>query len=158
MVCRSRRHDTLKQMHYRVSMLQQDRIWHEVLEEEDSEEDDKYIHNLSILEKMMKRRYLFCKSRYQKKRNKFDIEDALSYDSLNYNDKEFLLYFRISRDSFFLLLDQIKDQQAFVQVSKKNNNVRLHSNYQYTFIEQERKAQEVDVLQQVDFLVLQREP
>ena len=117
----SKRRETLKQMHLRVSKLHQEWIEHEVLDEEDSDEDDKYIYYRSILQKMLKSRYLFRKKKYRKDRKLFDIDDALSYNSINYNDEEFLYYFRISRDSFFLLLDQIKEQKAFVQVSKKNN-------------------------------------
>ena len=116
---RSHRRETIEQMHLRVSLLHQDLIAREVLDEEDSEEDDKYILNHSILQKMIRSRYMFRKTTYRKNRKKFDIDDALSFNSLNYNDEEFLSYFRISRESFFLLLDQIKTQKAFVQNPKK---------------------------------------
>ena len=72
--------------------------------EEDSIEDDRLIHQTSVLKKMIRSRYLFRSKFNRKDRAKFDLEDALSYDSKNYNDEEFLFAFRLTRESFFLLM------------------------------------------------------
>ena len=66
-------------------------------------------------------RYLFRSSSYRKKRNKFDLEDALSYENKKYNDEEFLSDFRITRYSFFLLLEEMKTKEAFVDNSKSSH-------------------------------------
>jgi hypothetical protein len=48
-------------------------------------------------------------------RTKFNLDDCLSDDCQNYNDEEFLYLFRLSRESFFLLLNEIKNSNVFVQ-------------------------------------------
>ena len=90
--------------------------------EEDSLEDDRYFKKKLVLNNMIHSRYLFRKSTYRKDRKSFDIDDALSFDSKNFNTEEFLLTFRILRESFFLLLDEMKDKRAFKRKSKKNNH------------------------------------
>ena len=47
------------------------------------------------------------------------MEDALSYNSINYNDEEFLSSFKITQNSFFLLLAVMKEKKAFKRTSKK---------------------------------------
>ena len=91
----------------------------EIMDEEDSVEDDRYIvYNRSLLQKMIRRCYLFWKSKYQKKCMKFDLEIALSFISINFNDKEFLSSFRITRKSFFWLLEEMKQQRRdFLKIS-----------------------------------------
>ena len=72
----SKRRETIKQMHFRVSKLHQEWIEREVMDEEDSDEDDKYIYYRSILQKMLRTRYLFRKGKYRKDRKLFYIDDA----------------------------------------------------------------------------------
>ena len=74
----------------------------EAMYEDDSSEDDRLIIESKKLQEMKNNRYLFRRGSYRKKRNKFDLADALSYDSKHLNDEEFLQAFRISRDSFFV--------------------------------------------------------
>jgi hypothetical protein len=50
---------------------------------------------------------------YKKNRNKFNLQDALSYDSIHYNVDEFLYAFRMKRESFHLLVEQMKQRKAF---------------------------------------------
>jgi hypothetical protein len=95
------RKHTLEQMQLRVNKLHRDYLLREIDEEDDSDEDDIYLYNRSILRKMKKKRYFYREKEYRKDRDKFDIDDALSFESKNYNDEEFLFYFRITRDSFF---------------------------------------------------------
>ena len=93
----------------------------DVLDEEDSEDDERLIQQISTLRNMMNSRYLFRPAKNRAKRSKFDLEDALSYDSKMYNDEEFLFNFRITRDSFFLFLDEMKDKNAFKVSSNKGH-------------------------------------
>ena len=93
----------------------------DVLDEEDSEDDELLIQQMSTLRNMVNSRYLFRPTKNRPKRSKFDLEDALSYDSKMYNDEEFLYNFRITRDSFFLFLDEMKDKTAFKLTSNKGH-------------------------------------
>ena len=102
-----------------VSRLRREYLLREIDDEEDSLEDEKYFRKKSMLNNMIQSRYLFRRSKYRRNRKKFDLEDALSYNSVNYNDEEFLLNFRITRESFFLLLEELKTKKAFKQKSKK---------------------------------------
>ena len=88
-------------MRHRVSQLKKQSVEREILDEEDSLEDDKYTRYRILLSEMIRKRYLFRSSKYRQKRKKFDVDDALSFNSNNINDEEFLSYFRISRQSFF---------------------------------------------------------
>ena len=110
---------TIELMRERISKLRKEYIERELLDEEDSIEDDKYLHYLTVLNQMVRKRYMYRKSYYRTNRKKFDLDDALSYDSENYNDEEFLLHFRMSRQSFFLLLEQISETKEFSKKPKK---------------------------------------
>ncbi len=90
-----------------------DAIEREVFDDHDSIQDDYDIHTSSILKRMKRTRYLFRKRRYRKRRTRFDLEDCLSEDSDNFNDEEFLYCFRLTRESFFLLLEEMKTRLAF---------------------------------------------
>ena len=72
-----------------------------------------------MLNNMIHSCYLFRKVKYRRNRKKFDMNNALSYTSINFNEEEFLSSFRITRDSFFLLLDKMKTKDAFKKKSKK---------------------------------------
>jgi hypothetical protein len=90
-----------------------DAIEREVFDDHDSIQDDYDVHTSLILKRMKRTRYLFRKRRYRKRRTRFDLEDCLSEDSDNFNDEEFLYCFRLSRESFFLLLEEMKTRLAF---------------------------------------------
>jgi hypothetical protein len=90
-------------------------VLRELLDEEDSIQDDQDLHTQLMLEKMRSKRYIFRTPKYRKNRTKFDLEDCLSYDSHNYNEEEFLYSFRLSRESFFLLLEEMSSKKAFKQ-------------------------------------------
>ena len=65
--------------------------------------------------------YLFRKSTNMTNCNKFDLEDALSEDSVNLNHEEFLFAFRIMQESFFLFLKEMNTKDAFKLTSKKGH-------------------------------------
>ena len=96
----------------------------EAMDKDDSSTDEEFIQQSDKLHKMKQNRYLFRSSTYRTERNKFDIDDALSYQSYNYNDAEFLFLFRITRDSFFLFLEEMKTKDAFKNVKSKTSHQR----------------------------------
>ena len=104
-----------------IKTLQLKAAIREILGEEDFLEDYKLIHHKSVLKKMMATRYLFRTKKNRTNRKRFNLHDVLSYDSLNTNDEEFLHLFRISRDSFFMLLDELKDKKAFTLTNNKSH-------------------------------------
>ena len=119
---KSLRLKTIELMRERISKLRKEYIERELLDEEDSIEDDKYLRYLTVLKDMVRKRYMYRKSYYRTNRKKFDLDDALSYDSQNFNDEEFLLHFRMSRESFFLLLEQISETEEFSKKPKKKKH------------------------------------
>jgi hypothetical protein len=88
-------------------------ILRELLDDQDSIQDDQDAHTALMLECLKNKCYLFRHHTYRKGRKKFDYEDCLSYDSQNYNNEEFLYCFRLSRESFFLLLEEVMTKKAF---------------------------------------------
>ena len=105
-----------------VTRLRREYILREIDDEEDSLEDEKYFRKKSMLDNMIQSRYLFRRSKYRRNRKKIDLDDALSYNSVNYNDEEFLLNFRITRDSFFYSLMNSKQKKPLNRNPKKNSN------------------------------------
>ena len=103
----------------KIKKLQLEATIREIMCEEDLDEDDRLIRQKSILKKVMEKRYLFHSSKNRTNRKKFDLDDTLSYDSKHFNDDEFVLAFRITRDSFFLLLNEMKDKDAFIIKNNK---------------------------------------
>jgi hypothetical protein len=85
----------------------------ELLEEEDSDQDDRDASTLRFLQSLKNKCYVYCKSKYRMNRRKFDLQDAVSYDSVHYNEEEFLFAFHMKRESFLLLLEQMKTSKAF---------------------------------------------
>jgi hypothetical protein len=71
-----------------------------------------------LLKRMKRSHYIFRKKRYRKRRRKFDLLDCLSEDSDNYNNEEFLYNFRLSRESFLLLLEEMETKRAFIDTLK----------------------------------------
>ena len=57
----------------------------------------------------------YSKSRKRRNRNFFDWVDCVSYKSQRFNEVEFLQTFRITRQSFWLLHDQLKESTYFQQ-------------------------------------------
>jgi hypothetical protein len=107
------RRKAIEWMERRVYQQRKDAVLRELLDDQDSIQDDQDAHTLLVLERMKRKRYLFRSSSYRKNRTKFDLDDCLSYDSQNYNEEEFLYCFRLSRESFFLLLEEISTKKAF---------------------------------------------
>jgi hypothetical protein len=112
-----RRRDLLRKLHRQVSILHHEFIKREILDEYDSDEDERYFYFRSVFRKVLKNRYIYRESKYRDFPPKFDLEATLRIENPRYTDEEFLCYFRMSRESFFLLLDEIKDTNAFKQIS-----------------------------------------
>ena len=116
---KSLRAKALDAMRFHLLKMKKDFLLREAMDEEDSVEEDLYLHQTKVFNEMSSRRYLYRKPHYRTDRIKFDLDDALSSTSKHYNDEEFLLAFRITRESFFLLLDELKDKKPFKKVTKK---------------------------------------
>ena len=97
---KSLRREAINLMKAHVHKLYTASIGRQVLNEEDLFEDYKLAHHTSVLQQMIDNRYLFRSPYYRKDRNKFDIDNALSFNSVNYNNEEFVYAFRMSRESF----------------------------------------------------------
>ena len=116
---KSLRRKAIELMKHQIHKLTYASFVRQVMKQPDTFADFKLMHNKAVLKKLETNRYLFRTTNYRKNRHKFDIDDALSSNSEKYNDEEFLFTFRISRESFFLLLEKMKDRRAFKRVSKK---------------------------------------
>jgi hypothetical protein len=87
----------------------------EFFDEEDSLEDERDRRMTSLVKRLKVSRYIYRKSSYRK-RLKFDLNDCLLEEgSVHYNDTEFLHTFRMTRESFFKLLNELSTKKAFVQ-------------------------------------------
>jgi hypothetical protein len=96
-----------------IAKLKKDALYRELEDEEDSLEDDYLYFQELKLKRMKAARYLFRDPTYRK-RKKFDLEDCLlEENSQEFNDTEFLNSFRMTRQSFFLLLEEMKTKRAF---------------------------------------------
>ena len=115
---KSLRRKAIDFMQSKVLHLRLEHYLREVDDDEDSSLDDIYMKESATFEQMKKSRYLYRSSTYRQDRKEFDLEDAMSHDSKTYNDEEFLLLFRITRESFFLFLDEMKTKKAFVAKRK----------------------------------------
>jgi hypothetical protein len=96
-----------------VDRQSKDALMRELFDEEDSLQDDEDLLYSIRLKRMKRSRYLFRPQRYRDRRKKFDLEDCLSEDSHNFNDEEFLFCFRMTRDSFFYLLEEMETKESF---------------------------------------------
>jgi hypothetical protein len=110
---KSNRKEALDALRRRVYKLKKNALLRELMDEEDSIQDDYDQCMFALLKKKEKCRYLFRKTKYRKNRQKFNLQDCLSEDSVNYNDEEFLYCFRMTRESFFLLLKEMESKDAF---------------------------------------------
>ena len=120
---KSYRQQALDYMRSKVDNLLLSYHMREAMDEDDSSADDELIKQSEILDQMSNNRYLFRSPKYRKKKDRhhFDMDDALSYESKKYNEDEFLFTFRISRDSFFLFLEEMKSKQAFIVKGKSSH-------------------------------------
>jgi hypothetical protein len=109
---------TLEWLEKLVVKQRKEAIQREVFDEQDSIQDDQDVHNSQILDRMKNTHYLFRKHKYRKCPTRFNLEDCLSEDSDNFNDEEFLYNFCLTRESFFLLLEEMKTRKAFVDSGK----------------------------------------
>ena len=76
-----------------------------------------------LLAKTRKRRYLYRK-KYRRRENKtFGLEDSVNLEETikngHFNDDEFLMTFRMSRESFAVLLDKVRDHKVFSRGKSK---------------------------------------
>ena len=120
---KSLRRKAIEAVFHHVKRLQLRARLCEVMDDNDSLEDYRLQYLTSKLKSMINSRYLFRKSKNRKSCNKFDLEDALSEDSVHFNDEEFLAAFRITRESFGYFLEEMKTKQAF-KVTSKNCHQR----------------------------------
>jgi hypothetical protein len=77
--------------------------------------------------------FLYRSSTYRKNRRKFDVQDALSFDSIHYNEEEFLFAFRMRRESFLLLLEEMKLRNAFKQSKFKKQRFVAYQLFVFLF-------------------------
>jgi hypothetical protein len=109
----SYRQSAITWMTKHVIKLRKQAMHRELMDEEDSLEDDDLRHVERRLRRMKATRYLFRDAKYRK-RKKFDLDDCLLEEgSQEFNDTEFLHSFRMTRESFFLLLEEMKTKRAF---------------------------------------------
>jgi hypothetical protein len=99
--------------------LTKEAIEREIFSEDDSIQDDEDLHMQLIQKRMERSRYIFREKKYRKRKKKFNLEDCLCIYSETYNDEEFLYNFRLTRESFFLLLEEMESKEAFRDCEKK---------------------------------------
>jgi hypothetical protein len=98
-----------------VKKIRKYAIMRELLDDDDSFEDDYLEIQERKLQRMKASRYLF-RHRHYRKRTKFDVDDCILREgSQNFSDTEFLHSFRMTRESFHLLLHELKSKKAFSQ-------------------------------------------
>ena len=141
---KSLRRKAIQLMRHHLRNLYTASVTRQVFGEENFIEDYQLHHQKRVFDQMCSSRYLYRSPYYRKDRNIFDVDDALSYDSKNFNNEEFLNAFRITRESFFLLVETIEGTRAFRQTSKKKPNVLYLFNSWYFYLELVKKAFLVD--------------
>jgi hypothetical protein len=116
---KSARRKAIEWMEAKVSRLNKDALHREILSEEDSIQDE----NMNrILKRMKKARYIFRGKKYRRRGKLFDFVECLDIYSKSHNDKEFLYNFRLTRESFFLLLEEIEKTNAFKNCRQKDQH------------------------------------
>ena len=82
----------------------------------------------NALDDLSSRRYLFRENKYRNRRDVFDLEDCLSDESQRFNDDEFLIHFRVSRQLFRYLVGVLETSPLFSDIPKKRKkaSVELH--------------------------------
>ncbi len=100
-------------MRNHVQKLRHSHLHREVIDEDDSLEDEYLLTQERKLKRMKYSRYLF-RDRHYRNRSKFNLEDCILIEgSQNLNETEFLHSFRMTRASFHLLLEEMKTKKAF---------------------------------------------
>jgi hypothetical protein len=115
----SARRKAIKWMEAKVSKMNRDAVEREILSEEDSIQDEEDENMNLILKRMKKTRYIFRGKKYRKRGKLFDFIECLDIYSKTHNDEEFLYNFRITRESFFLLLEEMEKTKAFKKCRQK---------------------------------------
>jgi hypothetical protein len=110
---KSDRRRAIEWMEKKISSLQKNAVEREVLSDHDSIQDEDDEHMNLILKRIKKARYIFRAKKYRNRKKLFDLEECLSIDSTTHNDEEFLFNFRLTRESFFLLLEEIEKTETF---------------------------------------------
>ena len=81
------------------------------------------LHYMIKLREYSKNRFINGNRRRYRKRSTFDWNDCLSDNSVNYNDDEFLYHFRMSRASFRVICEIIKNHLNFSYKTRKKRPV-----------------------------------
>ena len=102
-----------KQLEKEVQRREQLRYLCCMNDDENSIEDLLDIDYMTKLKLLQSRRYLNKRRKRYRKRTYFDWDDCLRDDIVNYNDDEFLYDYCMSRESFRIILDVIKDHDVF---------------------------------------------
>jgi hypothetical protein len=116
---RTDRRIVINEVEEEVARLRKRALHREILDEEDSLQDEHDLHMYTVLKRIKSNRYLFRNPTYRKNRTRFDLEDCISDDSKEFNDEEFLYNFRLTRESFHLLLKEMTDKKAFSKCKYK---------------------------------------
>jgi hypothetical protein len=106
-------------MDRRKKKMKDDAIRREVLSEDDSLQDDEDEYMNITHQWMLRTHYLFRTKKYRNRKQIFSLEECLSMDSQTYNEEEFLFNFRLTRESFFLLLEEVQTKKAFKKSEQK---------------------------------------
>jgi hypothetical protein len=109
----SKRLKTIKSIQHVLNSRETQALKRKLLDEHDPFEDLYDIQTKHVLNRIKRTRYLYRKKKYRTRRCNFDLEDVLSPNSERYNESEFLYDFRLKRESFFLLLEQVETADAF---------------------------------------------
>ena len=118
---------TIKYLKHKVSLRKEARMQRMYESDDDSILDIIDRKWERLLARVRKDRYLFRK-KYRRELNLFDLKDALNLeDSLErkYNDDEFLMLFRMSRESFLALVEKVRSHKAFRCKNKKSRSVEF---------------------------------
>jgi hypothetical protein len=110
---KSDRSSLIQHLEAKVKRQKKEALHRELLDEDDSDQDDRDQYTYSLLQSIKKSRFVYRSQKYRKRRNKFDLQDAISNESVHYSEEEFLYAFRMKRESFLMLLEQMKLRKAF---------------------------------------------
>jgi hypothetical protein len=109
------KNESIQWMERSVKRMKKHALYRELLDDENSLEDFNDWMKIRKLRQMKSCRYLFRKQKYRK-RKKFDFDDCmLEEGSVGFNDTEFLQSFRMTRESFYLLVEEMKGTKAFTK-------------------------------------------
>jgi hypothetical protein len=107
------KHQSIKWMETYVARLKKHATYRELLDDDDSFEDCYDSLKIRKLKRMKASRYMYRKTKYRH-RKKFDLFDCLLEEgSEGFNNTEFLQSFRMTRESFYLLVEEMSTKKAF---------------------------------------------